>query len=205
MTRVGHQVSAALLYSAHDCGTIKELNNAALRLEEETNKNHLGMSTWTPEFLVVGKAPNPFFYLFWALRNRNINVTQTHDVTRCSMLLVRRRNSLEKKVPYFHVALFQLVLNSSAGGRLAGGHLGRQVAVLAAQHGIVDGRKEHSWSHVIGEKLQAVQLRQHAPCKMEEPTLASEPPQCFHWRWLSEPRSANGEWKLQLWGTMCDD
>lgn len=65
-------------------------------------------------------------------------------------------------------------------GRLAGGHLGRQAGALAAQHGVVDGGKEHGGSHVLGEKLQAVQFRQHVPCKIEEATLASELPQRLH-------------------------
>lgn len=67
--------------------------------------------------------------------------------------------------------LSQLVLNSSvvcAGGRLAGRRLGRPAGVLAAQHGIVDGGEQHGWSHVLGEKLQGVQLRQHAPWGVEE-------------------------------------
>lgn len=62
---------------------------------------------------------------------------------------------------------FQPVLDSSVGGRLAGGGLGRRAGLLAAQHSIMDGGIEHGRCHVLGEELQAVEFRQHAPCKIQ--------------------------------------
>lgn len=56
------------------------------------------------------------------------------------------------KRPYFGEALFQLVLNSSFK-QLAGRRGGDAAGLLAAQHGVVDRRKQHRRSHVLGEEL----------------------------------------------------
>lgn len=34
------------------------------------------------------------------------------------------------------------------------------VRVLTVQHGIKDGGEHHLWSHILGEELQSIQLRQ---------------------------------------------